>query len=187
MNAVQLLWVNLIMDTFAALALATDPADDSLLERQPEPRETPIMTVPSKLIRFFRTYPQLTVNNYFPVTKMIAAQALYQTTVTLTLHFVGPKALRGIDDHVTSTEFRLVKDYIALSPATQAYLPTHFCSTFVFNVFVWCQIFNMINCRRLDNKFNVFAGLHRNLWILGILAISEFCFFPRATSQRPDL
>lgn len=48
MNAVQLLWVNLIMDTFAALALATDPADDSLLERQPEPREVPIMTVGSK-------------------------------------------------------------------------------------------------------------------------------------------
>jgi Ca2+-transporting ATPase len=48
MNAVQLLWVNLIMDTFAALALATDPADDSLLKRKPEPRETPIITVSSE-------------------------------------------------------------------------------------------------------------------------------------------
>lgn len=47
MNAVQLLWVNLIMDTFAALALATDPADESLLDRKPEPRSHPIITVPS--------------------------------------------------------------------------------------------------------------------------------------------
>ena len=30
MTAVQLLWINIIMDTFAALALATDPATDKL-------------------------------------------------------------------------------------------------------------------------------------------------------------
>lgn len=129
MNAVQLLWVNLIMDTFAALALATDPADDSLLERQPEPREVPIMTV--------------------PMAKMIAAQSLYQTAITMTLHFLGPRALKSIDNDPTKTEF----------------------NTLVFNVFVWCQIFNMINCRKLDNSLNVFAGMHRNLWLLGILAI----------------
>lgn len=35
LTAVQMLWVNLIMDTFAALALATEPPSDSLLERQP--------------------------------------------------------------------------------------------------------------------------------------------------------
>lgn len=35
LTAVQMLWVNLIMDTFAALALATEPPNDSLLERQP--------------------------------------------------------------------------------------------------------------------------------------------------------
>ena len=35
LTAVQLLWVNLIMDTFAALALATEPPNDSLMLRQP--------------------------------------------------------------------------------------------------------------------------------------------------------
>lgn len=44
----QLLWVNLIMDTFAALALATDPADRSLLNRKPEPRDAPIISVASR-------------------------------------------------------------------------------------------------------------------------------------------
>ena len=32
LNAVQMLWINLIMDTFAALALATEPPTDDLLE-----------------------------------------------------------------------------------------------------------------------------------------------------------
>jgi Ca2+ transporting ATPase len=31
MNAVQILWVNLIMDTFGALALATEPPSDDIL------------------------------------------------------------------------------------------------------------------------------------------------------------
>jgi len=33
LNAVQMLWVNLIMDTFAALALATEPPAFDILER----------------------------------------------------------------------------------------------------------------------------------------------------------
>jgi Ca2+ transporting ATPase len=35
LNAVQMLWVNLIMDTMAALALATEPPAADVLERQP--------------------------------------------------------------------------------------------------------------------------------------------------------
>ena len=38
LTAVQLLWVNLIMDTFAALALATDPPTRSLLDQKPHPQ-----------------------------------------------------------------------------------------------------------------------------------------------------
>jgi Ca2+ transporting ATPase len=33
LNAVQMLWVNLIMDTFAALALATEPPAEDILTR----------------------------------------------------------------------------------------------------------------------------------------------------------
>ena len=35
LTSVQMLWVNLIMDTFAALALATEPPHDALMDRQP--------------------------------------------------------------------------------------------------------------------------------------------------------
>lgn len=39
LNSVQMLWVNLIMDTFASLALATEKPNDDLLKRPPYKRE----------------------------------------------------------------------------------------------------------------------------------------------------
>jgi Ca2+-transporting ATPase len=65
LTAVQLLWVNLIMDTFAALALATDPPTEELLNRRPEPRSAPLIT--------------------FKMWKMIIGQAIFQIAVTLVL------------------------------------------------------------------------------------------------------
>ena len=44
LKAVQLLWVNLIMDTFAALALATDPPTERILDRPPQGKKVPIIT-----------------------------------------------------------------------------------------------------------------------------------------------
>ncbi|CAL4080522.1 unnamed protein product, partial [Meganyctiphanes norvegica] len=44
LKAVQMLWVNLIMDTFASLALATEPPTESLLLRQPYGRTAPLIS-----------------------------------------------------------------------------------------------------------------------------------------------
>ena len=44
LNAVQMLWVNLIMDTLGALALATEPPTDDILERQPYKKDNAIVT-----------------------------------------------------------------------------------------------------------------------------------------------
>lgn len=40
----QLLWINIIMDTFAALALSTDPPREIFMRRKPVPREASIIT-----------------------------------------------------------------------------------------------------------------------------------------------
>lgn len=65
LSAVQLLWVNLIMDTFAALALATDPPSPDLLNRLPEGRSDPLIDT--------------------CMWKMIIGQTIYQLGVILTL------------------------------------------------------------------------------------------------------
>jgi len=44
LTVVQLLWVNLIMDALAALALATEPPADDLLERAPKGRRAPLIS-----------------------------------------------------------------------------------------------------------------------------------------------
>jgi calcium-translocating P-type ATPase len=43
LTSVQMLWVNLIMDTFAALALATEPPHDSLMDRHPSSKDERIV------------------------------------------------------------------------------------------------------------------------------------------------
>lgn len=73
LTAVQLLWVNLIMDTFAALALATDPPTESILKRRPEPKSAPLITL--------------------TMWKMIIGQSIYQLVVTLVLYFAGASIL----------------------------------------------------------------------------------------------
>ncbi|KAF1964015.1 calcium transporting P-type ATPase-like protein [Bimuria novae-zelandiae CBS 107.79] len=128
LTAVQLLWVNLIMDTFAALALATDPPTRSLLNRKPDPKSAPLITL--------------------NMWKMIIGQAIYQLVVTLILYFAGEKIL-SYD-----------------SPEEKERMPT-----LVFNTFVWMQIFNSLNNRRLDNRFNVFEGITHNWFFIGILGI----------------
>ena len=44
LTVTQMLWINLIMDTFAAMALASLPPDNSVLKDKPRPREAFIIT-----------------------------------------------------------------------------------------------------------------------------------------------
>ena len=46
LTVTQMLWVNLIMDTFAAMALASLPPSDSVMRDRPRPREAFIITRP---------------------------------------------------------------------------------------------------------------------------------------------
>ncbi|KAL0140473.1 PMCA-type calcium-translocating P-type ATPase [Mucor lusitanicus] len=98
LSAVQLLWVNLIMDTFAALALATDPPSPDLLNRLPEARNSTLGVI----------------------------LVLLYTDI---LH--------------------LSHDVATLQ-------------TVIFTTFVFCQIFNEVNCRRIDNQLNIFKGIYQN-------------------------
>ncbi|KAK6581273.1 hypothetical protein PZA11_005964 [Diplocarpon coronariae] len=127
LTAVQLLWVNLIMDTFAALALATDPPTPEILNRKPAGKKAPLITM--------------------NMWKMIVGQAIFQLIVTFVLHFAGEQIL-GYDSSNPDRELEL--------------------NTMVFNTFVWMQIFNEFNNRRLDNQFNIFVGLHRNYFFIAI-------------------
>uniref|UniRef100_A0A8C6MY92 Calcium-transporting ATPase n=1 Tax=Mus spicilegus TaxID=10103 RepID=A0A8C6MY92_MUSSI len=71
LKAVQMLWVNLIMDTFASLALATEPPTESLLRRRPYGRNKPLIS---------RT-----------MMKNILGHAVYQLLIVFLLVFAGDR------------------------------------------------------------------------------------------------
>uniref|UniRef100_A0AAX7UUF6 Calcium-transporting ATPase n=1 Tax=Astatotilapia calliptera TaxID=8154 RepID=A0AAX7UUF6_ASTCA len=73
LKAVQMLWVNLIMDTFASLALATEPPTEALLLRKPYGRNKPLIS---------RT-----------MMKNILGHGVYQLVIIFTLLFAGEKLL----------------------------------------------------------------------------------------------
>lgn len=74
LTAVQLLWVNMIMDTLGALALATEPPNDELMKRKPVGRGVSFIT---------RT-----------MWRNIIGQSIYQLLVLGLLMFDGKRLLK---------------------------------------------------------------------------------------------
>lgn len=83
LTAVQMLWVNLIMDTLGALALATEPPTDGLMKRPPIGRNVNFITG--------------------TMWKNIIGQSIYQILVLLVLKFNGKRLLnlKGPDATIT--------------------------------------------------------------------------------------
>ncbi|RBR10299.1 uncharacterized protein FIESC28_09526 [Fusarium coffeatum] len=82
--------------------------------------------------------------------KMIICQAIYQLTVVFVVHYAG------WDTFNPDTEFEIEK-----------------LQTLVLNIYVWMQFFNQHNCRRVDNKIDIwYQGILRNVWFIGVQLIT---------------
>ena len=131
LNAIQMLWVNLIMDSFASLALATEDPTDELLNRNPYSRDASILT------------PMMILN--------VFSQSLFQIIVLTVIIFYGDWIF-GVpsDRELEHFMWNNINGY-------------HF--TIFFNIFVYMQVFNSINARKLQkNEYNVFSGILGN-WL----------------------
>ncbi|KAK4425612.1 putative calcium-transporting ATPase 13, plasma membrane-type [Sesamum alatum] len=115
----QLLWVNLIMVTLGALALATDKPTKALMKQPVHQADILVTNI---------------------MWKNMIAQALFQIAVILVLQFEGESI------------FGVHKEVIA---------------TIIFNTFVLCQVSNLFNARKLEEK-NVFVGMLKNKLFIGI-------------------
>lgn len=177
LSAVQMLWVNLIMDTLAALALATEPPTEALLERKPHGKNDYII---SPLMM-----------------KHILGQAIFQIIVLLVIVFLGEHFLPDViggrqecpnDECLILPGRRYTKAYelFADNQSPQAVrdatgyehildvdnlekYSVHY--TYIFNIFVWMQLFNLINSRVIDDKMNVFSGICASSYFIIIFII----------------
>lgn len=167
------------MDTFASLALATEPPTEALLLRKPYGRNKPLIS---------RT-----------MMKNILGHAVYQLTIIFTLLFAGEKfslvvvlffcnilfnncnvnggkkqklKINQDNYHHCFTIGSLTgekifdidsgRDAPLHAPPSEHY-------TIVFNTFVMMQLFNEFNARKIHGERNVFDGIFKNLIFCSIV------------------
>ena len=141
LGALQLLWVNMIMDTLASLALATEPPREELMHRKPYGRDASV------------------------VSKIMLRQMLGHTIYQLAVMFFTCFYAHIIFD----ISYGLEPPH---SKCAEADGVRHM--TITFNVFVWMQLFNEVNSRRIAGERNVFQGLMNNPFFYTIMAIQAF-------------
>ncbi len=198
LSSTQMLWVNLIMDSLGALALATEAPTSSLLKRKPYRRNAPLVS--------------------YPMWRNIIVQAMFQLTLLYLLLFYG-QSIFGINTQNKCMRYSAVDadwSYIGFSQdgnseivancesilsycpsldsaclngtyevlvfnstsyapiqlnnipniashcAGECYAVDYTHNTIIFNTFVFCQIFNEINSRKLFNELNSFSGILNN-------------------------
>lgn len=150
LSSVQMLWINMIMDTLASLALATEPPTDALLNRKPNRADDYIISK--------------------KMAKHIFGQAIMHCGVMMLFLFVGPQFL--LDEITKEDNLVIIRNgtrfvrsgLISVLPENERWGPTpndkdpsrHY--TYNFNVFVMLTIFNFLNARKIDDECNIFKG-----------------------------
>ena len=154
LSPVQMLWINLVMDTLAALALATEPPSDELLERRPINKNDYIITL--------------------TMIKHIVGQAIYQLIVLNVFVFVGHRFLFDINNRQTQPNSILIYNGFEelgwnqnLADQFQSEHTVH--AAYNFNVFMVMTWFNFFNCRVLDDRANIFHRIHKSVFLIIIL------------------
>ncbi|RYY33729.1 hypothetical protein EON62_03960, partial [archaeon] len=147
LNPIMMLWVNLIMDTLGALALATQTPTEALLLRRPYSSSA------------FIVRPRMW--------RHIFIQAGFQLILLLVLLKVAEDRF-GINLDFLLTSGR----YLNAPGLPRTEDVVMYKSTFIFNAFVFCQVFNELNARSLDNDWNVFRGLWRERIFIAVIIAS---------------
>ena len=126
LKTIQLLWVNLIMDSLGALALATRGPSEALLNRPPYGESDGLIS-------------NIVFRNIF-------GHVAYQLAILFLILF-GAKTVFHINELDDDLQERHT-------------------STLVFNTFVYCQVFNLINARVAGQDMSVLDGLFTNPFFL---------------------
>ena len=152
LQAIQLLWVNLIMDSLAALALATEMPKPHLLERPPQQRGDFIVSR--------------------KMTKHILYMSIFQFIVIFVFVFFGeffiPEPIVELRENPTDCCVRAGREY-ALDGSPLWYAERQINGneysrhiTFIFHFFVFMQIWNMVCSRKIHDELNILEGILTN-------------------------
>ena len=213
LNAVQMLWVNLVMDTLGALALGTEPPIPELLQRKPYKRSSSLISWPMRRNIFVQAVYQLGLLMFLMVSPHTfnlregvgcyvyvhnANQNMWDLGTGLQTNNIleGDINCKSFTQYCDPPELGLYKAGSAdanclLLPYTQddvsngvvvtsnvnfqfdkldgfydscleCHIKDYTHGSFLFNTFIWCQIFNEFSSRVLFNELNIFRNLSAN-------------------------
>lgn len=148
LTAVQLLWVNLIMDTLAALALATDKPDDDILDTKPEGRNTQMIS--------------------FNMWKMILGMSAFQLMITMIFNFYGANLFFGTNE--LSIKEKMMLKTMVFNTFVWMQVFTMFVSRILNEPEEYTSDTPLME--RLSHKnVGFFRHLGRNCWFIGITGL----------------
>ena len=198
-RSIQMLWIDLIMDSLATLTLATEPPHDGLLKRKPTKRNENIIN--SNMI------------------KHVCFQTGLQFIILMVIYLFGPRFIEE-QDISRLAENKMILDCFGVLPGDEinpkniiygikTYWPNYvelnrdlagkgMCGeyanydnlskafklynknqgapvqlTIIFNIFVLYTLFNQLNCRVVDGTKNIFSRIGNNPLFI-IIEIFEF-------------
>ena len=195
LTPIQMLWVNLIMDSLGSLALATEPPYEELLKREPTKRNESIINgrmwkhiIMQSLIQII-----LLILLYLFAPEFIEEDNLIRLAENKIIKYCYSKypgkdpkyIIYGTEVKWESAEGKLIgnrKDFCgkyedkqSLGLAFNEYVSSNDSTThmtLIFNIFVFYTLFNQINCRVIDDSLNIFIRITRSL-LFPIICLAE--------------
>ena len=185
LTPIQMLWVNLIMDSLGSLALATEPPYEELLQREPTKRNESMINGRMWKHIIIQSLCQiiLLVVLYLIAPEFIKEQNLVRLAENKLINYCYNEYPGKDTEHIIygtlikwSSKAKLKNankkncgKYAHRQFLSEAYLEyvssncatTHMC--LIFNIFVFYTLFNQINCRVIDDSFNIFVRMNRSL------------------------
>jgi len=153
LNVMQLLWVNLVMDSFAALALATELPHIKLLDQKPYGRNEPLISR--------------------KMWKHIVGQGLFQLAVLLAIIYAGPQIAHydKIFDEASNLKNAAGEQTGVRDEEVGKAVMEKRLNSLVFNSFIWMQFFNMFNARKISEEMNIFERIFESPTFLVIAVV----------------
>ena len=185
LTPIQMLWVNLNMDSLGSLALATEPPYEELLQREPTRRNESMINgrmwkhiVIQSLVQIV-----LLVIFYLIAPEFVKENNMTRVSVNKLIKFCYTEYPGKDTDHIIyGTEIKWTTtgklrnqyklycgEYAHRSTLAEAYIEYNSANsatvhmTLIFNIFVFYTLFNQINCRVIDDSFNIFIRMNRSL------------------------
>ena len=195
LTSIQMLWVNLIMDSLGSLSLATEPPYYELLNRKPTRKNESIING--------RMWKHIILQSMFQLLLLLALYLwaplfitesnlvrLAENKIINECYGVLPGEAKNINNIIFGTESSWSSDIRILNNANEMkcgsyndrqnlgmafkeYMSRNGSTvhmTLIFNVFVFYTLFNQVNCRVINDGFNIFVRI--NKCILFILITS---------------